>query len=120
MISKAVDVSTYISELPVERRIAVERIRNLCLTHLMGYEEGMDYGMPVYKYNGIMEVSFASQKKYIALYVLKSQVVQEFRTALPGLSIGKGCIRFPRPSKIDFDVVAQILRRTAEAQGPVC
>jgi|ERR1700687_363452 len=120
MISKAADVKTYIAQLPAGRRDAVERLRGLCRQHLTGYEECMEYGMPAYKRNGVVEVSFASQKQYIALYVLKKDVVDEFRDALPDSRIGKGCIRFTKPDKIDFDVLKQLLRRTADSQSAPC
>jgi len=120
MISKAADVQTYIAELPAERRPAIVKLRSLCRQHLNGYEERMEYGMPVYKRNGVMEVSFASQKQYIALYVLKKDVLDEFRGALPGSKIGKGCIRFPNPDKIDFDIVKRLLSRTAHSKSAPC
>ena len=120
MTSKARDVPTYIDEVPAERRPAMERLRNLCVEHLKGYQEGMDYGMPVYKRHGAMEISFASQKQYIALYVMKKDVLDEFRPALSAASIGKGCIRFTRPEKIDFEVIEQLLRRTAQSKSAPC
>jgi hypothetical protein len=52
-----------------------------------GYEECLEYGMPVYKKDGTVEIAFASQKQYISLYVLKKEVVDEFRSALAGRSI---------------------------------
>ncbi len=80
----------------------------------------MDYGMPVYKRNGVAEIAFASQKKYISLYVMKKDVVDQYRAALADLDVGKGCIRFPRPEKIDFDVVEQMLMKTAESNFQPC
>jgi uncharacterized protein YdhG (YjbR/CyaY superfamily) len=80
----------------------------------------MEYGMPSYKRNGVLEISFASQKQYIALYVLKQDVVNEFRTALAASSIGKGCIRFRQPDKINFPVIERLLRRTAESKTRPC
>ena len=76
--------------------------------------------MPVYKRNGVMEVSFANQKQYIALYILKKDVLDEFRNALSAASIGKGCIRFAKPEKIDFEAIERLLRRNAEAKSPPC
>src|SRR5258708_598445 len=102
MTSKAPDVQTYIEQVPVERREVIEKLRGLCRENLTGYEECMAYGLPGYKRNGIVEVAFAIQKQYIALYVMKKEVVDEFRGALSGASIGKGCIRFTKPDKIDF------------------
>jgi len=73
MISKAADVQRYIAELPAERRVAIEKLRRLCQQHLKGYEESMDFGMPVYKRNGVAEIAFASQKQYISFYVMKKR-----------------------------------------------
>jgi uncharacterized protein YdhG (YjbR/CyaY superfamily) len=120
MISKAPDVKTYLSELPAERRPAMEKLRELCLRHLAGYGECIAYGMPAYKRNGVVEVAFASQKQYIAVYVMKKSVVDEFRARLPGASIGKGCIRFTKLDKIDFDVLEKLLRRTAKSKPAAC
>ena len=62
----------------------------------------MEYCMPAYKRNGVLEVAFASQKQYISLYEMNEDVVDEYHAALADLDIGKGCIRFRCPEKIDF------------------
>lgn len=120
MTSKALDVPGYLNELPAERRAVLEQLCILCRQNLTGYEECMAYGLPGYKRNGAVEIAFASQKQYIALYVMKKDVVDEFRGALPAASIGKGCIRFTKPEKMDFAVLAQLLRRTAESESAPC
>src|SRR4051812_1742711 len=102
MISRAPDVATYVAEVPEERRPAIEKLRSLCRQTLTGYEETIEYGMPCYKRDGVLEVFFASQKQFVALYVLKKEVLDEFREALSAASIGKGCIRFKKPAAIDF------------------
>ncbi len=120
MISKATDVESYVREVPADRRAAIEKLRSLCQRNLPGYEECMEYGMPCYRRDGSVEVSFASQKQYVALYVLKSDVVNEFRAALPAPSIGKSCIRFTKPEKMDFDVIERLLRRTVQSKSAPC
>ena len=120
MISKAPDVDTYLREVSPERRPALEKLRSLILQTHPCCEEYIDYGMPCYKRNGPAEVAFASQKQYIALYVMKKDVVDEFRPRLTAASVGKGCIRFTRPEKMDFDVIAQLLRRCAESNSIPC
>jgi uncharacterized protein YdhG (YjbR/CyaY superfamily) len=116
MKSQAADVQTYIAEVPAERREAITKLRILCRHHLIGYEECIDYGMPCYKRDGVLDVSFASQKQYIALYIQKIATVEAFRDLLPTASIGKSCIRFANPNKIDFAVLKQLLRRTAKSR----
>ncbi|PWU04998.1 MAG: DUF1801 domain-containing protein [Terriglobia bacterium] len=120
MISQASDVPSYIAEVPAERRRAIEQLRRLCRTVLKGYKEGMDYGMPCYKRDEVVEVAFASQKQYIALYILKQDVVDEFRGTLTAASIGKSCIRFKKPESIDFGVVRRLLSRTVQSPAAPC
>lgn len=117
MTSKASDVETYLRDVPEERRASLTTLRNLCSRVLTGYEEGIDYGMPVYKRNGSPEVAFASQKQYIALYVMKKDVLDKFRESLSATSIGKGCIRFSKPERMDFAVIERMLRRIVESES---
>jgi uncharacterized protein YdhG (YjbR/CyaY superfamily) len=120
MQSTATDVSSYLQELPEDRRVSLTKLRHLCLDTLVGYEEGMDYGMPGYKKNGVGEVGFASQKNYISLYILKEPVIAAYRAQLAGLSVGKGCIRYSKPEKIDFVVVEQLLIATRDSAAEPC
>ncbi len=116
MQSQATDVQTYIAEVPTERRTAIQKLRILCRENLDGYEECMEYGMPSYKRDGVVKVSFASQKQYLALYVQDTAAVEDFRNKLSAASIGKSCIRFKNPDKIDFEVLKQLLRKSAKAR----
>ena len=119
MTSKAATVAEYMKEVPEERRAALKKLRALCLRILEGYEEVMTYGMPTYVGPGTAGVAFNSQKQYIALYC-PVELVKEFRPQFPGLSIGKCCIRFTKPEKIDFAAVERLLRRTVESGIPFC
>jgi uncharacterized protein YdhG (YjbR/CyaY superfamily) len=122
MQSSAGTVTEYLPEGPPERQDALNRLRGLCVSLLSGFDEAMTYGMPCYLRDGIAEVGFASQKHFIALYILNTVVMDAHRPMLTGkgISLGKGCIRYASPEKIDFDVVAQLLRAAQQASGPVC
>ncbi|GAB2778475.1 DUF1801 domain-containing protein [Rhabdobacter roseus] len=116
MQSQAPDVDTYLLEVPAERAEALARLRALCLETLVGYQETMLYGMPTYLRNGLAEVAFNSQKNYISLYILQKEVLDTHREALRGASLGKGCIRYSSPQKIDFEAVRQLLIDSRQAQ----
>ena len=122
MQSKAKDVTTYIEEAPTERQEALHRLRELCRAELTGFEETMDYGGPSYKRNGEVEVGFASQKHFIGLYILRTDVMNAHRDQLmgKGISVGKGAIRYSKPERIDFGVVESMLRGTVKSTGPIC
>lgn len=82
----------------------------------------MEYGGPCYSRNGEVEVGFMSQKNFIGLYILRTDVMRAHRYLLnvPGITLGKGCIRYSKPEKIDFNVVEKLLRATVESTGKVC
>lgn len=122
MQSDAKNVTEYLKEAPSERKAALTKLRKLCRNSLKGFQESMMYGMAVYTHNGEAEVGFASQKNFIALYILKTDVMTAHRDLLKtkGISLGKGCIRYSRPEKIDFKVVELMLKATQESTGEIC
>ncbi len=122
MQSLAKDVTAYLEEVPSERKAALEELRRLCRSILKGFDEYMMYGGPVYSRNGVAEVGFASQKHFIGLYILRTDVMSAHRDMLniKGVSLGKGCIRYSKPEKIDFDVVKSMLKATVLSTGEVC
>lgn len=122
MQSTAKTVTDYLEEIPTERKAALIKLRELCCTLLKDFEESMQYGSPCYSRNGEIEVGFASQKHFIGLYILRTDVMNAHRDLLKqkGVSLGKGCIRYAKPEKIDFEVVVMLLKATQEKTGPIC
>lgn len=118
--SDAVNVDQYLTELDPERRVALTRLRALCRDELKGFTEVMAYGMPGYERNGTLEIGFASQKRYISFYLMRTDVREAFATRLAGQDMGKGCLRFRTPERIDFDLVRDLLTATAASPGRVC
>ena len=76
--------------------------------------------MPTYSRGGIAEIAWASQKRYISLYVMRADVLAAYRERLAGLDVGKGCIRYPNPAAVDFTVIRSMLGDVAASRGPVC
>ncbi len=122
MQSKAPTVDDYLLEAPEKRKAALTKLRDLCRKYLKGFEESMEYRMPSYKRNGVAEVGFASQKHFIALYILRTDVMKSHADQLKGAGIshGKGCIRYSKPERVDFKVVESMLKETVESEGQVC
>ena len=122
MQSAAKTVPAYIKESPAARQETLKRLREMCRSILVGFKESMDYGGPCYSRNGVVEVGFASQKNFIGLYILRTDVMLAHRYLLnvPGITLGKGAIRYSKPEKIDYAVVEKMLRATVESMGEVC
>jgi uncharacterized protein YdhG (YjbR/CyaY superfamily) len=118
--SDAIDVDTYLTQVPEGRRVVLLEIRDACRGLLAGFAESMSYGMPAYSRDGIAEIAWASQKRYISLYVMRADVLDAHRGQLAGLDVGKGCIRYRSPAAVDFAVVRSLLTAVAASRGPVC
>jgi hypothetical protein len=122
MQSQAKTVPAYLKQVPAERLDALKQLRALCRDVLIGFKESMEYGGPCYLRNGVVEVGFASQRNFIGLYILRTDVMRSHRYLLnrPGITFGKGAVRYSKPEKIDFAVVEKLLRATVESTGEVC
>jgi hypothetical protein len=75
--------------------------------------------MPSYLRDGEVEIAFASQARYISLYVLRTAAMKANATGLADRSVGKGCVRF-QPDDIDQTLVRALLRATVADTGPIC
>jgi len=69
----------------------------------------MAYGRASHVRNGEVEVALASQKQYLSLYILRTDVLNAHRDQPTGLDVRKGCIRYRRPSQVEPLVVSSML-----------
>ena len=122
MQSNATTVDAYIAEAPLERQPVMSAIRDLCRAYLPGYEESMRFGMATYTRNGVAEFAFASQKGYLSLYGMKQVALDPLRDEFTGTGakIGKGCIRYSKPDKVNLDALTRLLQATAESSDEPC
>ncbi len=129
MQSKATTVSQYLEELPADRRQAIETVRQTILKNLPeGYEEVMNWGMISYEvpisiypdtYNKkpLMYAALASQKNYMAVYMMglytdsnrRAEFQKEYAAKGYKLDMGGGCIRFKKLENLPLEVVAKYI-----------
>jgi uncharacterized protein YdhG (YjbR/CyaY superfamily) len=98
----------------------LEVVRELCQAHLPDHEETIQYGMPVYVRDGATDFAFASQARYISLYVMNKSVVAENAEALAGRDMGKGCLRLKPSEEVPVDLIRALLVGTAGSSEPPC
>ena len=129
MKSTAKTVDEYLAELPLERRPAIETVRNVILDNLpAGYEEAMNWGMITYQvplsvyadtYNGqpLMYAALASQKNHMAVYLTAIYTDEEsrqwfeagYRLTGKRMDVGKSCVRFRKLEDLPLDLVADAI-----------
>ena len=114
MSESTTQVDRYLEELDVPRRTALTQVRALILEAVPDAVESMKYRMPAYEYGGAMLCAFASQKRYMSLYVEPS-ILDGHRQELHHLNLGKSCIRFKSIDQLPLATVRAILQETAQA-----
>ncbi|MCI0597355.1 MAG: DUF1801 domain-containing protein [candidate division Zixibacteria bacterium] len=134
MQSKAKTVKEYLSELPAERRSAIQAVREVILKNLpKGFEEMMQYGMIGYVVphsvypagyhcdpkQPLPFVALASQKNHMAVYMMniymdretENWFVQAYKASGKKLDIGKSCLRFKKLEDLALEVIGQAVGR---------
>jgi uncharacterized protein YdhG (YjbR/CyaY superfamily) len=110
---KAETVAEYLGALTPERRATLETLRSLVFQVAPDAVGTMRYGMPAYDVRGRDLCQFASQKRYVSLY-LDPRIVEKYRGELEGLSLGKGCVRFRKLDQLPLETIEHMLREIAE------
>jgi uncharacterized protein YdhG (YjbR/CyaY superfamily) len=135
MQSTATTPDQYISELPEDRKIAMEQLRKVVLENIpAGFKEVMSYGMLGYCVpheiypNGyhcnpkdpLPFFAVASQKNSINIYhmmiyadkELHDWFVAEYpKYSKSKLDMGKSCIRFKKTADIPYDLIGELLSK---------
>lgn len=127
MQSNAATVEQYLSELPPDRRTAIETVRQAILTNLpSGFEEVMNWGMITYQvplkrypntYNGkpLMYAALASQKNHSAVYLsgiyideeLQRRFEERYRASRKKYDVGKSCVRFKQLDDLPLSLIGE-------------
>ena len=122
-------VTQLLHQLPPDRRDAMSRVRDVVRRNLpAGYEEALSRDTIVYQvplarysdtYNGhpLWYVALASQKNYMALYLmpaygstaLAARLRDGFKAAGKKLDMGKSCIRFRTADDLALDAIAEVV-----------
>ena len=121
--SSAPTVDAWMLEVGPERLPYIQALRDACLKTFPGWEERMEYGMPAYGPTDAPEVgmAFNNQIQHVALYV-GEKAIQRFKAELkvPGISCGKGCVRYMNPKKMDFAVIEAMLTDIRDRREAMC
>jgi hypothetical protein len=140
MKSEAQTVDDYISQLPDDRKEAVNKLRDVVKKNIPdGFQEEMSYGMigfvvPKTLYPAgyhctpelpLPFMNIASQKNFIALYhmaVYADKTLNDWFTAeypkhsKARLDMGKSCIRFKKPADIPFELIGELASKMTPEQ----
>lgn len=135
MTSDAKTPNEYINSLPKDRKMYMEKLRNVILKNLpKGFQEGMGYGMMGYSVphsiypkgyhckptDPLPFMGMASQKNSINFYHMgiyaNKELYDWFVAEYPKyssrkLDMGKSCMRFKKFEEIPFDLIGELVTK---------
>lgn len=102
------DIDSYIAGQVPDVRARLEQIRQVVKTSAPKAEEVISYGMPAFKYHGML-VYFAAFKNHIGFYALPSGN-EAFQKELSAYKQGKGSIQFPLDKPVPLALIKKIVK----------
>lgn len=132
---QATSPDDYIGQVPEDRKLVMEQIRQALLDNLPeGFQEGISYGMIAYFVPHTIYpdgyhcdpkvplpfINLASQKNHIALYHLgiyadpdlHAWFTEEYpKHSTRKLDMGKSCIRWKKPEHIPIGLIAELAKK---------
>jgi uncharacterized protein YdhG (YjbR/CyaY superfamily) len=109
MKAPAKNIDNYLAGVPQPARAMLEKLRSIILSAAPDAEEVISYGMPAFKYHGML-VGFAAWKEHCGFYPWNSSTVDEFKKDLKGYTTSKGAIQFPLDKPLPVTLVKKIVK----------
>ena len=107
-IPKTVD--EYLAAVAEPARSTLKKIRAVIRTAAPAETtEIISYGMPMYKYNGML-LGFAAYPKHCSLFLATSSLLKMFKEELSRYKTSKGTIRFPPDKPLPASLVKKIVK----------
>jgi uncharacterized protein YdhG (YjbR/CyaY superfamily) len=101
-------VNKYISNLPVEQQIALERVRQIIKNTVPDAQEYLSYKMPAYHFHGMIG-GFAAFKNHCSFFPWDSKTINVFKDELKGFKTSAGTIQFTPEKPLSEELLQKIL-----------
>ncbi len=102
------NVDEYVATFPEGTQILLEQLREVVFSTAPDVEERISYGMPAYKWKGVL-VYFGAYAKHIGFYPTGSGVAA-FQEELSDYKCSKGTIQFPLNQALPLDLLTRIVQ----------
>ncbi len=101
-------VNKYISNLPIEQQIALERVRQIIKNTVPDAQEYLSYKMPAYHFHGMIG-GFAAFKNHCSFFPWDSKTINVFKDELKGFKTSAGTIQFTPEKPLPEELLQKIL-----------
>ena len=109
----ASEVEDYLAKVPSEPRATLEKLRKTIKAAAPKAVEVISYGIPTFKLNGRMLVSYAAFKEHCSFFP-GSAPIKAHEDELKSYQISKGTIRFPTSKPLPAALVKKLVKTRIE------
>lgn len=103
-------IDAYLTTLPANQREALQRLRAQVARTVPDAVETISYGMPAFKLDGRLLVSFAGWKAHCSIYPLTDTFLQAHAAELKGYERTKGSVHFTPEAPLPVALVRALVR----------
>lgn len=107
------NIDDYLAYQPEKVRETLENLRQIIRDTAPEAEEVISYGIPAFKYHGML-IYFAAYKKHCSLFAGNGALTEQMKEALKSYKTSKGTIQFTVEKPLPDDLVKQIVTTRME------
>jgi uncharacterized protein YdhG (YjbR/CyaY superfamily) len=112
------EIDGYIEALEEPKRTTLARLRDTIMGIVPDAEQGISYGMPVFRLRGKTIAGFAAFKNHLSYLPHSGSVIPELAKETEGYAFTKGSLHFPIDRHLPRALVRKLLAvRMEEAFG---
>jgi uncharacterized protein YdhG (YjbR/CyaY superfamily) len=115
----AEEIDAYLDAVPEPQRSTLVALRTSLRALLPHAEEGLAYGVPTFKVDGVGVAGFASYQRHCSYFPMSGGILAALADQLTGYTTSKGALKFPVDRPLPTPTVRTLVKsRLAEiAQG---
>src|SRR5690606_25526174 len=114
------DVLSYLDNLPLEEKEALQSLRNQILDITPNFEERLSRGVPFFYYQGKRAVGFRSSKKHLSFFIMEGNVLNTLRNEFNAFKNGPTVIQFTPENPLPKELISKLVRaRISEIEKSV-
>jgi uncharacterized protein YdhG (YjbR/CyaY superfamily) len=106
---QAKTIDEYLAFQPEKVMEALENLRQIIRETAPEAEEVISYGIPAYKYHGML-VYFAAYKKHCSLFAGNGALTEQMQEVLKAYKTSKGTIQFTVEKPLPDELVREIVK----------
>jgi uncharacterized protein YdhG (YjbR/CyaY superfamily) len=102
-------VDDYMASVPEPARITLEKLRQLIRDTAPMAEEVISYGIPAFKYEGML-VGFGAARNHCGFYVMSPATMIAFQKELEGYDTATATVRFPADKPLPAALIKKLVK----------